>query len=45
LSTAQRDVVGEVLGVDNSGALRLIVDGAEQVFSGGEISLRLRDDS
>ena len=45
LSTAQREVVGEVLGVDNSGALRLLVNGAEQVFSGGEISLRLRDDS
>lgn len=45
LSTAQREVVGEVLGVDDSGALRLTVDGAEQVFSGGEISLRLRDDS
>lgn len=45
LSTAQGEVVGGVLGVDDSGALRLVVDGAEQLFSGGEISLRLRDDS
>jgi BirA family biotin operon repressor/biotin-[acetyl-CoA-carboxylase] ligase len=45
LSTAQRDVVGLVMGVDHSGALRLSVDGEERVFSGGEISLRLRDDS
>ena len=45
LSTAQCDVTGDVLGVDNCGALRLLVEGVEQVFSGGEISLRLRDDS
>lgn len=45
LSTAQRDVTGDVLGVDNCGALRLLVESVEQVFSGGEISLRLRDDS
>jgi BirA family biotin operon repressor/biotin-[acetyl-CoA-carboxylase] ligase len=38
-------VEGRVLGVDRSGAIRLCVDGAEQSFSGGEISLRLRDDS
>jgi BirA family biotin operon repressor/biotin-[acetyl-CoA-carboxylase] ligase len=36
---------GEVLGIDNQGALRLKVDGVEKVFSGGELSLRLRDDS
>ncbi|WP_445180726.1 bifunctional biotin--[acetyl-CoA-carboxylase] ligase/biotin operon repressor BirA [Pseudomonas sp. McL0111] len=36
---------GVVLGVDNQGALRLKVDGVEKVFSGGELSLRLRDDS
>jgi BirA family biotin operon repressor/biotin-[acetyl-CoA-carboxylase] ligase len=36
---------GEVLGIDNRGALRLKVDGVEKVFSGGELSLRLRDDS
>lgn len=38
-------IVGEVLGIDNQGALRLKVDGVEKVFSGGELSLRLRDDS
>ncbi|WP_409319655.1 bifunctional biotin--[acetyl-CoA-carboxylase] ligase/biotin operon repressor BirA [Pseudomonas sp. KCJK9016] len=38
-------VDGVVLGIDNQGALRLKVDGVEKVFSGGELSLRLRDDS
>ena len=36
---------GEVLGIDGQGALRLKVDGVEKVFSGGELSLRLRNDS
>lgn len=36
---------GVVVGVDCQGALRLKVDGVEKVFSGGELSLRLRDDS
>ncbi|MFJ7316774.1 bifunctional biotin--[acetyl-CoA-carboxylase] ligase/biotin operon repressor BirA [Pseudomonas sp. NPDC098747] len=36
---------GVVLGIDNQGALRLKVNGVEKVFSGGELSLRLRDDS
>ncbi|MCP1498253.1 BirA family biotin operon repressor/biotin-[acetyl-CoA-carboxylase] ligase [Pseudomonas migulae] len=36
---------GEVLGIDSQGALRLKVGGVEKVFSGGELSLRLRDDS
>ncbi|MCL9803861.1 bifunctional biotin--[acetyl-CoA-carboxylase] ligase/biotin operon repressor BirA [Pseudomonas sp. rhizo66] len=36
---------GVVLGIDSQGALRLKVDGVEKVFSGGELSLRLRDDS
>lgn len=36
---------GEVLGIDSQGALRLKVSGVEKVFSGGELSLRLRDDS
>lgn len=36
---------GVVVGIDNQGALRLKVDGVEKVFSGGELSLRLRDDS
>ncbi len=36
---------GIVLGIDGQGALRLEVDGLEKSFSGGELSLRLRDDS
>ncbi|MCW1243191.1 bifunctional biotin--[acetyl-CoA-carboxylase] ligase/biotin operon repressor BirA [Pseudomonas sp. SAICEU22] len=36
---------GVVLGIDHQGALRLKVDGVEKNFSGGELSLRLRDDS
>ncbi|RON83919.1 bifunctional biotin--[acetyl-CoA-carboxylase] ligase/biotin operon repressor BirA [Pseudomonas fluorescens] len=36
---------GVVLGIDRQGALRLKVGGVEKVFSGGELSLRLRDDS
>lgn len=37
--------LGVVLGVDDRGAIRLEVDGVEQVFSGGELSLRLQHDS
>lgn len=37
-------VDGTVLGVDQQGALRLLVAGVEKVFSGGELSLRLRND-
>jgi len=44
LSTANT-VDGIVLGVDARGALRLEVAGQEKVFSGGELSLRLHDDS
>ncbi|CAM3971770.1 Bifunctional ligase/repressor BirA [Pseudomonas reidholzensis] len=36
---------GLVLGVDGQGGLRLEVEGVEKSFSGGELSLRLRDDS
>jgi BirA family biotin operon repressor/biotin-[acetyl-CoA-carboxylase] ligase len=36
---------GVVLGVDRTGALRLDIAGQERQFSGGELSLRLRDDS
>ncbi|QXH94415.1 bifunctional biotin--[acetyl-CoA-carboxylase] ligase/biotin operon repressor BirA [Pseudomonas ogarae] len=36
---------GVVLGIDHQGALRLKVDGVEKNFSGGELSLRLRNDS
>lgn len=38
-------VEGVVLGVDAQGALRLKVGAEEKIFSGGELSLRLRDDS
>ncbi|MCJ8205452.1 bifunctional biotin--[acetyl-CoA-carboxylase] ligase/biotin operon repressor BirA [Pseudomonas sp. RGM2987] len=38
-------VDGVVKGIDLQGALRLKVDGVEKIFSGGELSLRLRDDS
>lgn len=38
-------VDGVVMGIDRQGALRLKVDGVEKIFSGGELSLRLRDDS
>ncbi|AIR89154.1 bifunctional biotin--[acetyl-CoA-carboxylase] ligase/biotin operon repressor BirA [Pseudomonas cremoricolorata] len=38
-------VDGVVKGVDVHGGLRLDIDGKEKSFSGGELSLRLRDDS
>lgn len=45
LTAGVQAVEGIVLGVDQSGALRLSVAGVEQHFSGGELSLRLSDDS
>lgn len=45
LTAGGEPVEGVVLGVDLSGAIRLRVDGVERSFSGGELSLRLRDDS
>ncbi|MFI8398583.1 bifunctional biotin--[acetyl-CoA-carboxylase] synthetase/biotin operon repressor [Pseudomonas sp. Choline-02u-1] len=45
LIAGKSHVDGVVLGIDNQGGLRLLVDGIEKVFSGGELSLRLRDDS
>lgn len=45
LAAGVQSIEGRVLGVDDTGALRLEVDGGERVFSGGELSLRLRDDS
>lgn len=38
-------IEGTVLGVDAQGALRLKVGDEEKIYSGGELSLRLRDDS
>jgi BirA family biotin operon repressor/biotin-[acetyl-CoA-carboxylase] ligase len=45
LIAGSSQVDGVVVGIDSQGALRLRVDGVEKVFSGGELSLRLRDDS
>lgn len=45
LSAGARQIQGLVLGVDQQGALRLDVAGEERSFSGGELSLRLRNDS
>ncbi|MCQ4348414.1 bifunctional biotin--[acetyl-CoA-carboxylase] ligase/biotin operon repressor BirA [Pseudomonas stutzeri] len=45
LTSGVHEVVGTVLGVTIDGALRLLRDGGEQVYSGGELSLRLRHDS
>jgi len=45
LSSGSQDIVGIVLGVDTKGSLRLLVDGQEQVFCAGELSLRLHHDS
>ncbi|WP_437884606.1 bifunctional biotin--[acetyl-CoA-carboxylase] ligase/biotin operon repressor BirA [Pseudomonas sp. LRF_L74] len=45
LQMGARAIDGVILGVDDQGALRLLVDGSEQRFSGGELSLRLRNDS
>jgi len=38
-------VHGTVMGIDSQGALRMQVCSEEKVFSGGELSLRLRDDT
>lgn len=45
LIAGSNQIDGVVVGIDSQGALRLKVDGVEKVFSGGELSLRLRDDS
>ncbi|MEX6504696.1 bifunctional biotin--[acetyl-CoA-carboxylase] ligase/biotin operon repressor BirA [Pseudomonas zhanjiangensis] len=45
LHTGATPIEGKVLGVDSSGAICLRVAGVEQRFSGGELGLRLRDDS
>lgn len=45
LSTAAKTVVGRAVGIDEQGALLLDVDGVESRYSGGELSLRLSDDS
>jgi len=45
LLTGAGSTEGVVLGIDGHGALRLEVGGVEKSFSGGELSLRLRDDT
>lgn len=45
LSSGTRTMSGRVLGVDDHGALRLLCDDGEQLVSGGELSLRLADDT
>lgn len=45
LVAGDRVVRGEVIGVDGQGGIRLCVDGVEQSYSGGELSLRLQHDS
>jgi BirA family biotin operon repressor/biotin-[acetyl-CoA-carboxylase] ligase len=45
LTAGAQPIHGQVMGVDLRGALRLLVDGVERQYSGGELSLRLRDDS
>lgn len=45
LLAGTQTVDGVVLGIDPQGALRLQVGSDERVFSGGELSLRLRDDT
>ncbi len=45
LASGVQVVRGEVLGISEAGALRLLIDGSERQYSGGELSLRLSDDS
>lgn len=45
ISAGLHQVSGVIIGIDGQGALRMNVDGGERVFSGGELSLRLCDDS
>jgi BirA family biotin operon repressor/biotin-[acetyl-CoA-carboxylase] ligase len=45
LAAGSQQIKGVVLGINEQGALRLSVDNVERQFSGGELSLRLRDDS
>ena len=45
LIAGSHKVDGTVLGIDSQGALRIDVGGTEKIYSGGELSLRLRHDS
>lgn len=41
LNMGDRQIIGECLGVDRTGALRLQTDVGEQTFQGGEVSVRV----
>ncbi len=45
LSSGHEIVRGQISGIGDKGELCLIVDGKERLFIGGELSLRLQDDS
>jgi|SRR5690554_2529311 len=45
LCAGDEKITGKVLGVTDTGQLRLQVDGREQLFAGGELSLRLQSDT
>lgn len=45
LSAGVQAIEGIVLGIDSQGALKLRVGDEEKLFSGGELSLRLRNDT
>lgn len=45
LCFAERQLAGQILGITESGQLRMLIDGSEQQFAGGELSLRLSSDS
>ncbi len=45
LHLGPRTMRGLARGVDNAGAIKILIDGGIQCFHGGEISLRLADDS
>lgn len=45
LSTPNQEISGTALGIDDEGSLRLLVNGQEQSFCAGELSLRLDHDS
>lgn len=44
LSTSSQSVSGIAMGVSETGALKVLVDGREQLFNGGEVSLRQDED-
>ncbi|MBB3102547.1 BirA family biotin operon repressor/biotin-[acetyl-CoA-carboxylase] ligase [Azomonas macrocytogenes] len=45
LTSGNQAIEGKIMGVNERGALRLLVGGIEKTFSGGELSLRLSHDA